>query len=144
MARITFFTKIGCMTSAKQIELLEQSGHEVEVRDLLAYLWTADDLISFFGGMPVEAWFNEKSPRIKSGEIDPVAYGREAALSLMLADHLLIRRPLMEVGGTRMCGFDLGKIHAWLGLGGNVYERSNKEDFTSCSQPPTTTPQKCP
>jgi len=143
MARITFFTKIGCMTSAKQIELLEQSGHEVEVRDLLAYPWSADELTSFFGGMPVEAWFNEKSPRIKSGEIDPKLYDGESALTLMLADHLLIRRPLMQSGGQRLCGFDPAVMHAWVGLSSSGLTRSDGEDYTSCSQPSPITPQRC-
>jgi hypothetical protein len=36
MAYIVYYTKLGCMTLEKQVELLRQSGHEVEVRDLLA------------------------------------------------------------------------------------------------------------
>jgi nitrogenase-associated protein len=144
MAHIIFFTKLGCMTSAKQIDLLKESGHEVELRDLLAYPWTAAELTSYFGELPVEAWFNEKSPRVKSGEIAPAAYDREGALTLMLADHLLICRPLMESGGTRMCGFDPATVHAWVGLGETIYERSSTEDYTSCSQPAATTPQQCP
>jgi hypothetical protein len=34
MARITFYTKIGCLTSAKQVDLLQLSGHDVDVCDL--------------------------------------------------------------------------------------------------------------
>jgi len=143
MARIDFFTKLGCATSDKQVELLEQSGHEVEVFDLLVQPWTAEELISYFGEMPVEEWFNPNSPRVKSGETDPQAFDREGALSIMLADHLLIRRPLMESGGTRLCGFDPVIVHAWLGLGATVYERSTKEDYTSCSLP-VTGRQQCP
>jgi len=144
MAHITFFTKLGCMTSAKQVELLEQSGHEVEVRDLLAHPWTVEELTSYFGGLPVEAWFNEKSPRVKSGEIDPSAYDSNGALTVMLADHLLIRRPLMESGGKRLCGFDPAVMHAWVGLGATVYEQSRREDYSSCSQPAASTSQECP
>jgi len=143
MARIIFYTKPGCSTSAKQIDLLKQSGHEVDVLDLLAQPWTAEQLISYFGGLPVEAWFNEKSPRVKSGEIKPAQYDQHAALALMLNDHLLIRRPLMDSDGKRMCGFDPAAINAWVGLGQTVYERSTKEDYTSCSQT-TATPQQCP
>jgi nitrogenase-associated protein len=143
MARIDFFTKLGCATSDKQVELLEQSGHEVKVLDLLVQPWTAEELISYFGEMPVEEWFNPNSPRVKSGEIDPQAYDHESALSIMLADHLLIRRPLMESGGTRLCGFDPVTVRAWVGLGATVYERSTKEDYTSCSQQATTR-QQCP
>jgi nitrogenase-associated protein len=143
MAQITFYTKPGCMTAAKQIDLLEQSGHEVDVRDLLSHHWTADELAAYFGGLPVEAWFNEKSPRVKSGEINPAAYDREGAFTLMLADHLLIRRPLMESSGRRICGFDPATIHAWVGLEETVYERSIKEDFAGCSQP-AANPHACP
>jgi len=143
MAHITFFTKLGCSTSTRQIELLEQSGHEVELRDLIAQPWTADELTSYFGEMPVKEWFNPNSPRVKSGEIDPQAYDRAGALTIMLSDHLLIRRPLMESGGTRLCGFDPVTVHAWVGLGASVYERSVNGDYTSCSQP-STTKQQCP
>jgi len=144
MAHIYFYTKLGCQTSAKQVGLLEQSGHEVELRDLLAHPWTAEELTGYFGGMPVDEWFNEKSPRVKSGEIDPSAYDSKRALAVMLADHLLIRRPLMESGGTRMCGFDPATVHAWVGLGKAVYERSSREDYSSCSQPSGTIPPHCP
>jgi nitrogenase-associated protein len=143
MALIIFYTKLGCSTSARQVALLEQSGHQVEVCDLLAHPWSADELTSFFGSMPVEEWFNPNSPRVKSGEIDPQSFDRDGALAQMLADHLLIRRPLMESGGARLCAFDPATVHAWVGLGATVYERSVKEDFTSCSQP-ANNPQQCP
>jgi len=144
MAQITFFTKLGCLTSAKQVRLLEQSGHEVAVLDLLAHPWTAEELTSYFGELPVAAWFNEKSPRVRSGEIDPSAYDAGGALSVMLGDHLLIRRPLMESGGARRCGFDPAAVHAWVGLGAAVYEQSRTEDYSSCSQPASVPPQQCP
>ena len=32
MADITYYTKLGCLTSTKQIDLLRQSGHEVEIQ----------------------------------------------------------------------------------------------------------------
>jgi len=143
MATITFFTKPGCMTAAKQVDLLEQSGHRVDVRDLLAHPWTADELTSYFGDLPVPVWFNEKSPRVKSGEIDPTAYSMSEALDLMLADHLLIHRPLMESGGRRACGFDPPAVHAWVGLGDTVYRKAVEEDYASCSQPAANGPV-CP
>ena len=143
MARIRFFTKLGCLTSARQVDLLQQSGHDVEVCDLLAHPWTAGELATYFDGLPVEAWFNEKSPRVKSGEIIPAAYDCNAALTIMMADHLLIRRPLMESDGSRMCGFDLAAVDTWVGLGETVYPLRATEDYTGCSQP-ATAPQQCP
>jgi len=61
MAHITFFTKIGCLTSSKQIDLLRQSGHDVEVLDLLARQWSVEELKSYFGELPVKLWFNQYS-----------------------------------------------------------------------------------
>jgi nitrogenase-associated protein len=143
MAHIIFYTKLGCMTSVKQIDLLKESGHEVELRDLLAHPWTKAELTSYFGELPVAACFNEKSPRVKSGEIDPTMYDREGALAQMLADHLLIRRPLMESGGHRLCGFDPVTVNAWVGLSASGIEQSASEDYAGCSQPPSTS-QQCP
>lgn len=142
MAIIHFYTKPGCATSAKQIDLLRQAGHSVTVLDLLKHPWTAEELLSYFGTLPVADWFNVKSPRIKEGEIDPSAYDREAALTLLLTDHLLIHRPLMESAGTRCCGFDPLAVHSWIGLGDTVFQQSKDDDFTSCSQPAAR--QQCP
>lgn len=143
MALITFYTKSGCATSAKQIDLLQRSGHRVEVCDLLAHPWQADELTAYFGDLPVKRWFNPNSPRVKSGEIDPAAHDRDAALALMLADHLLIRRPLMQSGNGRMCGFDPAVVHAWVGLDNGELEKSAGQDYTSCSQPAAPQPA-CP
>lgn len=142
MTHVRYYTKLGCVTAGKQIELLKMAGHSVEVLDLLAHDWTAEELCSYFGTLPVADWFNVKSPRIKEGEIDPGAFDREAALTLLLADHLLIHRPLMESAGTRCCGFDPLAVHSWIGLGDTVFQQSKDDDFTSCSQPATR--QQCP
>jgi hypothetical protein len=61
----------------------------------------------------------------------------------MLADHLLIHRPLMESGGKRICGFEPATVHAWVGLTDSSLKRSAGEDYAGCSQPPET-PQQCP
>jgi len=145
MARITFYTKLGCLTSAKQVDLLRQSGHEVEVRDLLPHPWQPEELTAYFGDMPVKLWFNPNSPRVKSGEIDPSAYDSDAALNLMREDHLLIRRPFMESGGIRICGFDPVKVHAWVGLVSLDEAISRSADFQTCSQPSSANePTACP
>ena len=135
MAHVFFYTKIGCMTSTKQIDLLRQSGHDVEVRDMLAHPWQYQERLSYFGDMPVKFWYNPNAPRIKSGEIDPVCYNSSTAIKMMLEDLLLIRRPLMESGGIRMCGFDPAKVHAWLGLAASDEAISNRADYQTCSQP---------
>jgi nitrogenase-associated protein len=116
MAKVLFWEKPGCAGNARQKALLAASGHEVVARDLRAEPWTAGRLRSFFGDRPVPAWFNRTSPRVKSGEIDPEALDEAAALGLMLADPLLIRRPLMQVGERRETGFEPALVAAWIGL----------------------------
>jgi nitrogenase-associated protein len=94
--------------------------------------------------MPVNLWFNPNSPRVKSGEIDPSSYDSSAALNLMLEDHLLIRRPLMESDGIRVCGFDPVKVHAWVGLVSPDEAILKTSDFQTCSQPSSSKLTTCP
>jgi len=115
MSSVIFYEKPGCTGNARQKALLREAGHELEVRNLLVHPWTAGALRSFFGGRPVAAWFNLSAPRIKSGEVSPQALDEATALALMLADPLLIRRPLIECDGRRECGFD-AEIERWLAI----------------------------
>ena len=116
MAHIIFWEKPGCQGNARQKELLLSSGHQLEVRNLLTEAWTEQMLASFFGDRPVAEWFNPTNPRVKSGEICPVTTTRQQALRLMIAEPLLIVRPLMQVGKERVAGFDLQTVHDWIGL----------------------------
>lgn len=115
MATVLFYEKPGCGTNARQKRLLEQAGHRVEARSLLAESWTAPRLRSFFGATPVASWFNPAAPRIKAGAVQPEALDADAALALMLDDPLLIRRPLVEADGLRCAGFDRAPVSDLLG-----------------------------
>ena len=117
MVRVDFWEKPGCGGNARQKALLRASGHEVIEHDLLAEPWTATRLAAFFGDLPPAAWFNRAAPRVKSGEIVPEDLGAEAALAVLLAEPLLIRRPLMRAEGRLVVGFDEAVVEAWIGLG---------------------------
>lgn len=117
MARIVFYEKPGCAGNQRQKRLLEEAGHTVLARNLLTEPWTAERLRGFFGARPVAEWFNRNAPKVKSRTVIPEALDAESALALLLAEPLLIRRPLLEAGGRREVGFDPLRIHAWLGLG---------------------------
>lgn len=116
MATILFYEKPGCGNNTKQKIWLAASGHTVLAKNLLTEKWSAETLRSFFGELPVEKWFNPAAPRIKSGEVNPAAFDGETALNMMLADPLLIRRPLLEAEGQRRVGFDEEAIRQWIGL----------------------------
>ena len=120
MATIVFYEKPGCANNARQKVLLAAAGHSVWAKNLLTEPWCAERLRPFFAGLPVAQWFNPSAPRIKSGELDPAGLSEDAALHLMLADPLLIRRPLMEADGQQRVGFDPAAVNAWIGLASPV------------------------
>lgn len=116
MAHIIFFEKPGCGANARQKVVLRQAGHTLDERSLLTWPWTVDSLLAFLETLPVPQWFNRSAPRIKTGEIDPDHLCRDDALCLLLAEPLLIRRPLMQLGDTHHVGFDTAAVATWAGL----------------------------
>jgi nitrogenase-associated protein len=116
MAIVLFWEKPGCIHNTRQKKLLREAGHEVIEHNLLTEPWEAAGLRRFFGGLPVTAWFNSSAPAIKQGQVLPETLGEEQALRLMLADPLLIHRPLMQVGERCASGFDLVRVDEWIGL----------------------------
>jgi nitrogenase-associated protein len=116
MATVHFYEKPGCLNNAKQKRLLVEAGHLLIVHDLLQQPWEENStmLRSFFGDLPIADWFNRAAPAVKSGEVVPEEVDEQQAIALMIAQPLLIRRPLMEVDGNRQVGFDADTIAAWL------------------------------
>lgn len=116
MATIIFWEKPGCQGNARQKDILLASGHELQVRNLLSEPWNEEHLALFFGSRPVAEWLNRTNPKVKAGEIVPEHISRKQALAMMVAEPLLIVRPLMQVGDERLAGFDTARVHNWLGL----------------------------
>jgi nitrogenase-associated protein len=117
MNTVVFYEKPGCKGNARQKALLEAAGFTLDVYSLLATPWTAASLRPFFGARAVPEWFNRTAPAIKRGDLNPDDLSEPEALSAMLADPLLIRRPLIEYGGKKVCGFDNFVQRDVLGLG---------------------------
>ena len=115
MTTIMFYEKPGCRNNMRQKQSLAEAGHRVVAHDLLHEPWTAERLRSFFGERPVAEWFNRAAPKVKSGEVIPETLNAAAALGMMLADPLLIRRPLMEFDGRRTVGFEAEHLTDLLG-----------------------------
>jgi len=136
MTTIIFYEKPGCGNNAKQKALLAAAGHEVIARNLLTEPWTKKLLLSFFGKRPVAEWFNRAAPRVKSGEIVPEQFDEDSALTILLQDALLIRRPLIEADERKEIGFDQEMIHEWLGLS------PNESDLETC--PRSASHKPCP
>ncbi len=139
MANVVFYEKPGCKNNTKQKTLLKAAGHNLDARNLLTESWTPQKLRPFFGDLSVTEWFNQSAPRIKSGEIKPIELDAETALTLMIADPLLIRRPLIQVGEIYRVGFDQDSIDAWIGLNSTS---SVTEDLETCPRSHAETPCK--
>lgn len=110
MAKIIFFEKNGCINNNKQKELLGLAGHSVTAINLLTHHWDYDQLVGFFQGLPVSTWFNPMAPDIRDGRIDPNTLTEAEALQLLMHKPLLIRRPLLQIGASRIVGFDIDKL----------------------------------
>lgn len=140
---VIFYEKPGCGNNARQKQWLAAAGHTVIARDLLSEPWSAERLRAFFGELPVAEWFNRAAPRIKSGQLLPHEQDADGALALMLADPLLIRRPLLEAAGARRCGFDPVAIDAWIGLAPQTKARLAAADAEACPRASAPTPGTC-
>jgi nitrogenase-associated protein len=144
MATVVFYEKPGCVNNTKQKALLQAAGHELQVHNLLTETWTAETLRQFFGQRPVTEWFNRTAPLIKSGEVIPEQLEAEAALALMVAHPILIRRPLIQVNDRCEVGFDLALIDEWIGLSElqslNRPGQQPNQDLETC---PRTQEQPC-
>jgi len=116
MTMVLFYEKPGCVNNTKQKMMLAASGHTVWAKSLLTEAWTAERLRTFFGDRPVAEWFNRASPKVKSGEVVPELLHAETALEMMIADPILIRRPLISANGRFEVGFEPAIIDSWLGL----------------------------
>lgn len=130
MASIVFYEKPGCINNTKQKKILKQAGHKVDARNLLAEQWTAEMLLKYFSCLPVDSWFNQAAPDVKSGAVIPENLSINEALDLMLKDPLLIRRPLMRVGDVYKAGFEADEVSQWIGL----KEITEPQDLENCPQ----------
>jgi len=143
VSEVLFFEKPGCINNTRQKALLQSAGHLVIARNLLTEPWTAATLRPFFGDLPVVEWFNRSAPRVRDGEVVPESLGEAEALALMVAEPLLIRRPLMQVAGERMTGFDPERVDAWIGLsdapgelpGSDIEQCPRSHAATPCPEP---------
>ncbi|MCK9637619.1 MAG: nitrogenase-associated protein [Methylobacter tundripaludum] len=131
MATVYFYEKPGCINNTRQKKLLAEAGHQVVALNLLTEPWQAERLRAFFGELAVRDWFNVSAPAIKQGEIDPGKLTEQQALTLMLENPLLIRRPLMQVGNSLMAGFDQQAVDSWIGL----KAAESDQDLESCPRP---------
>ena len=103
---LLFFGKPVCINNRKQKQILHDAGVEFNEINLLEYGWTTGLLSEFFAGLPKSEWVNKAAPDIKSGAVDFERLSNQALLQAMVANPILIRRPLLAWQGKKWVGFD--------------------------------------
>ena len=124
----TFYEKTGCSGNAKQKELLKSHNISFSVKSLLDTSWTKETLSEFFKGLEVIDIFNPFAPQIRDKEIDINTLSKDEAIELMIKNPILIKRPLLDINGVKICGFDIEKINELL----NTNIDTNKK-LNTCS-----------
>ena len=109
MVEIIFYEKPGCINNSQQKKLLRQAGHTVVAKSLLSEDWSKESqqLLDFFAEKQISDWFNPSAPMIKQGLINPLQIDPQQAIKIMLAEPILIRRPLIQIGNKKISGFNL-------------------------------------
>ena len=115
MKIVIFYEKPGCATNAAQKKSLRRAGCMVIERSLLEHGMNTQELYAYLEDKPLIQWFNPSAPKIKSGEINPALLNEEAALQLLMREPILINRPLMVIGGRKLCGFEQERVETLLG-----------------------------
>ncbi len=112
--RVIFYEKTGCSGNERQKKLLSNHGISFQTRSLLDTKWDKESLNPFFNGLEKEDMVNKFAPQVKNGEIDIAALSKDELVELMINEPILIKRPLLEIGANKICGFDIEKINQYL------------------------------
>jgi nitrogenase-associated protein len=124
---VVFYEKPGCAGNKKQKDLLKTYGVEFEVKSMLDTPWSVESLSSFFDGLEKDKIVNQFAPQVKNGEIIPEKLSKDELISLMIKEPILIKRPLIEVGEEKVCGFDIPKLNKLLNL-----DLDSKKEIGTC------------
>lgn len=126
MADIVFYEKPGCTNGEKQKAILRAAGHNLHTIDILRYSWNKEKLLDFVAGKKPVEMMNHTAPAIKKREIIPERLSLTEAVEMMVADPILIRRPLVEVDSLKIQGFMDPRLVPYLG------EWDGEDDVITC------------
>ncbi|MBU0681249.1 MAG: nitrogenase-associated protein [Proteobacteria bacterium] len=126
MAEIIFFEKPGCINGDKQKAILRAAGHSLSCIDILKYPWSPEKLLIFVAGKEPSEMINSTAPAVKKGEVVHERLFFDEALNLMVANPILIKRPLIAVNGLSIQGFTDPRLAPFLG------DWDGRENVTTC------------
>lgn len=121
-----FYEKVGCINGGKQKNILQAAGNELNCIDILAFPWTKEALLPFVEGKTPDEMMNSTAPAIKKGDIRPAELSFNQAVAMMVADPILIKRPLIVVDEMYIQGFNDPRLKSYLG------SWDGREDVITC------------
>lgn len=104
--KATIFHNPLCGTSRKTLEILQDEGAEVTVREYLKDPPTREELAALYrrAGITAREGLRAKEPLAAELGLTAPGVDDEAILDAMMAHPILINRPLVETGkGVRLC-----------------------------------------
>lgn len=113
-SKVIFYEKTGCSGNARQKALLKEHGVSLEVRSILDTPWDKMTLGTFFEGLTLKEMINPFAPQLGDGSFKLEEHTKESLIEKMLELPILIRRPLLQIGEVKLCGFDMQKLNALL------------------------------
>ena len=112
--KVIFYEKTGCSGNARQKALLKEHGVSLEVRSILDTMWDQPTLEAFFKDLTPKEMINPFAPQLKDGTLNLEDYTKESLIEAMIKTPILIRRPLLQIGEVKLCGFDILKLNTLL------------------------------
>ena len=104
--KATIYHNARCGTSRRTLERLQAQGAEVEIVDYLKSPPSRDELRRLYGraGLSPREGLRAKEPLARDLDLVDGAVSDEAILEAMVANPILIERPLVETEkGVRLC-----------------------------------------
>lgn len=114
--KVIFYEKTGCNGNHRQKELLKSYGISFEVRSMLDTKWDKSTLEAFFEGLNIKEMINPFAPQLKDTNFHLNSYTKEELIERMIKEPILIKRPLLEVGEVKLCGFDIETLNSLLNI----------------------------
>jgi len=106
MAKITFYWKPRCSTCRDVKKVLEDAGHELDLRDLDAYPPPRSLLETHIDAKNVKAYLNTRSNAYRQHNLSEEPPTKKGAIELMMRDPNLIKRPISVSGKIAVFGAD--------------------------------------
>ncbi|MBF0196832.1 MAG: hypothetical protein HQL32_03945 [Planctomycetes bacterium] len=103
---VSIYVKPGCKGNARFKEALKTAGYNVQTTSIIDKKWEEPALKNFFGDQAIHDCVNERAPALTKGEIKVDQLSEEELLQAMIADPILIKRPLVFFRGRYACGMN--------------------------------------